>query len=172
MRILRTVAEMREPLARPQRIGLFPTMGALHDGHVALVRAARLACDHIVATIFVNPGQFNDPADLAAYPRQESRDTEILEPRASIRSSCHPSRRYIRRATPHRWLFKVLRSASKVGSGPATSTASPPSASSCSTSSARRGVLRAEGCAAGRGDSSDHSRSAARSRARRRAHRS
>lgn len=77
MRILRTVAEMREHLARPQRIGLVPTMGALHDGHVALFRAARVACDHVVATIFVNPGQFNDPADLAAYPRQESRDTEI-----------------------------------------------------------------------------------------------
>jgi pantoate--beta-alanine ligase len=52
-------------------------MGALHDGHVALFRAARRACDYVVATIFVNPGQFNDPADLAAYPRQETHDADI-----------------------------------------------------------------------------------------------
>ena len=69
MKTLRTVAEMRQHLA--------PTMGALHEGHVALFRAARAACGHAVATLFVNPGQFNDPADLAAYPRQEPRDVEI-----------------------------------------------------------------------------------------------
>ena len=52
-------------------------MGALHDGHVALFRAARQACGHVVATLFVNPGQFNDPADLAAYPRREAQDSAI-----------------------------------------------------------------------------------------------
>ena len=80
MKTLRTVAEVREHLALIRRdaiIGLAPTMGALHDGHVALFRAARAQCGHAVATIFVNPGQFNDPADLAAYPRQEPRDLEI-----------------------------------------------------------------------------------------------
>ena len=80
MKTLRTVAEVRRHLAPTRRdanIGLAPTMGALHDGHVALFRAARAACGHVVATIFVNPGQFNDPADLAAYPRQEPRDVEI-----------------------------------------------------------------------------------------------
>ncbi len=80
MKVFRTVADLREPLERVrnrQHIGLVPTMGALHDGHVALFRAARTACDHVVATIFVNPGQFNDPADLAAYPRDEMRDAEI-----------------------------------------------------------------------------------------------
>jgi pantoate--beta-alanine ligase len=80
MNVLRTIAQMRDELRRlrnHQRIGLVPTMGALHDGHVALFRAARRGCDHVVATIFVNPGQFNDPADLAAYPRQETRDQDI-----------------------------------------------------------------------------------------------
>jgi len=80
MKTLRTIAEIRGHLGalRPARtIGLVPTMGALHDGHVALLRVARRRCDHVVATIFVNPRQFNDPADLAAYPRQEARDLEI-----------------------------------------------------------------------------------------------
>ena len=80
MKTLRTVAEVRQhlaPIRRDAIVGLAPTMGALHDGHVALFRAARAQCDHAVATIFVNPGQFNDPADLAAYPRQELRDLEI-----------------------------------------------------------------------------------------------
>ena len=80
MKTLRTVAEARAHLApiRGQTVvGLAPTMGALHEGHVALFRAARRGCGHVVATIFVNPGQFNDPADLAAYPRQEAHDIEI-----------------------------------------------------------------------------------------------
>lgn len=80
MKTLRTIAEVRAHVAalrHSRTIGLVPTMGALHDGHVALFRAARRRCDHVVATIFVNPRQFNDPADLAAYPRQEARDLQI-----------------------------------------------------------------------------------------------
>ncbi len=78
MRTLRTIAEMRQHMrARRGSLGLVPTMGALHDGHVALFRTARRACTHVVASIFVNPGQFNDPADLVAYPRQEALDLEI-----------------------------------------------------------------------------------------------
>src|SRR4051812_34252213 len=80
MKVLRTVGEMRHhlaPVGGHGLVGLVPTMGALHDGHVALFRAARGACAHVVASVFVNPGQFNDPADLAAYPRQEPRDLEI-----------------------------------------------------------------------------------------------
>jgi pantoate--beta-alanine ligase len=80
MKTLRTVADVRAhtgALRHVRTVGLVPTMGALHEGHVALFRAARRRCDHVVATIFVNPGQFNDPADLAAYPRQEKRDLEI-----------------------------------------------------------------------------------------------
>lgn len=80
MNTRRTIAELRAHLAplRPlSSIGIVPTMGALHDGHVALFRAARRECGHVVATIFVNPRQFDDPRDLAAYPRQELRDLEI-----------------------------------------------------------------------------------------------
>jgi pantoate--beta-alanine ligase len=78
MNTIRTVADMRRHLARQRShsIGLVPTMGALHDGHAALFRTARRMAAHVVATIFVNPRQFNDPADLAAYPRQEPRDLE------------------------------------------------------------------------------------------------
>jgi pantoate--beta-alanine ligase len=54
-------------------------MGALHDGHVALFRAARRVCSPVVATVFVNPAQFNDPSDLAAYPRDEVRDSAIAQ---------------------------------------------------------------------------------------------
>lgn len=80
MKTLRTTAEVRAHLGAQRHartVGLVPTMGALHEGHVALFRAARRRCDHVVASIFVNPGQFNDAADLAAYPRNQRRDLEI-----------------------------------------------------------------------------------------------
>ena len=70
MIVVRTVAELRAALEAPRartRIGLVPTMGALHAGHVALCTAARAECGHVVMTVFVNPKQFNDPTDLAAY---------------------------------------------------------------------------------------------------------
>jgi len=81
MKLLRTVAELRAELdgsrlAR-RRIGLVPTMGALHEGHLSLIRRARAACDVVVVTLFVNPAQFDEPGDLEAYPRNERRDARL-----------------------------------------------------------------------------------------------
>lgn len=62
-----------------ETIGVVPTMGALHDGHLSLVEAAKAACDRVIVTIFVNPMQFNNPEDLANYPRTEHDDARKLE---------------------------------------------------------------------------------------------
>ncbi len=80
--ILRTVAEVRA-LARGwkqagESIGVVPTMGALHDGHLSLARRARAECDRVITTIFVNPKQFNNPEDLKKYPRSEAEDAALL----------------------------------------------------------------------------------------------
>ncbi len=80
MRTLRTVPELRTAMGAVRRqdphghIGLVPTMGALHAGHAELIRQARLQCEHVVVSLFVNPAQFDDPGDLAAYPRDEVHD--------------------------------------------------------------------------------------------------
>jgi pantoate--beta-alanine ligase len=78
LRILRSRAELREALAdAPRPIGLVPTMGWLHEGHRALIERARAENRTTVVSIFVNPRQFGDPADLEKYPRSEARDIEI-----------------------------------------------------------------------------------------------
>ena len=76
MRTCRTIAEVRAALEsrRGGQIGLVPTMGALHDGHSALLRAARDECDTVVMSLFVNPAQFEMSADLNGYPRDEAQD--------------------------------------------------------------------------------------------------
>jgi pantoate--beta-alanine ligase len=82
MRTVSTVAELRAELTparrRGETIGLVPTMGALHDGHLSLVRAARSQSDVVVVSLFVNPAQFNEAADLVAYPRDPAGDAELL----------------------------------------------------------------------------------------------
>jgi pantoate--beta-alanine ligase len=75
MKIVRRIDELR----LTGEIGLVPTMGALHDGHRSLFGAARAENDVVVASLFVNPAQFNEEADLAAYPRDEQRDAAIAE---------------------------------------------------------------------------------------------
>ena len=82
MRVCETVAEMRAECAAlrygGRRLGLVPTMGALHEGHLSLLRAARASCDVVAASIFVNPAQFGPQEDFAKYPRPFARDSELL----------------------------------------------------------------------------------------------
>ncbi len=75
MKIVRTIAQ----LETAPRTGLVPTMGALHDGHRALFRAAGRENEAVVMSLFVNPAQFDEQSDLEAYPRDEQRDLEIAE---------------------------------------------------------------------------------------------
>jgi pantoate--beta-alanine ligase len=82
LEIARTVADLRRDIAvwrkGDERVGLVPTMGALHQGHMALVAATRAGCDRVVASIFVNPKQFAPTEDLASYPRREAADLEMF----------------------------------------------------------------------------------------------
>jgi pantoate--beta-alanine ligase len=79
VRITRTVAETRAALQGAENVGLVPTMGAYHAGHLSLFRAAREECETVVASLFVNPAQFGDDGDLARYPRDEGNDAGLAE---------------------------------------------------------------------------------------------
>jgi len=81
--VIRSSAELREKVAGWKRsgmlVGVVPTMGALHDGHLSLVREARRQSDRVIVTIFVNPMQFNNADDLKKYPRDEGHDLALLD---------------------------------------------------------------------------------------------
>ena len=81
MNVVPTVAELRAALLERRRagqtIGLVPTMGAFHEGHLSQMRRARRDCDVVVVSLFVNPAQFNDPADLERYPSDHERDRAL-----------------------------------------------------------------------------------------------
>ena len=104
LQIVGRIADLRTALApwrkAGESIGLIPTMGALHEGHLALVHRAKAECRRAVATIFVNPTQFGPAEDLAAYPRDEAGDATAHACRECARA-CRALRTSVARVRMH-----------------------------------------------------------------------
>jgi pantoate--beta-alanine ligase len=128
--IIRTVADLRPIVggwrAAGERVGVVPTMGALHEGHLSLARRGKAECDRVITTIFVNPKQFNNPEDLKKYPRTEEADVALLHSVGVDVVFSPPLKRFIPTASsppsrsvacPNRW---------RVGCGRVISTGWPP----------------------------------------------
>src|SRR5205807_4638626 len=79
MKLVRAIGELRAALPSDGLVGLVPTMGAFHAGHVSLFRAARSECDFVIVSLLVNPAQFDAPHDLGRYPRDEERDARVAQ---------------------------------------------------------------------------------------------
>jgi len=99
MDIVRTVADLRTRVrawrGAGETVGLVPTMGGIHDGHLALVRAACDRLDHTVATLFVNPKQFGPGEDFGSYPRDEEGDSGRLEAEGVVSEANHVGKREV-----------------------------------------------------------------------------
>ena len=123
---VRSIAELREALEplRSGSIGLVPTMGAFHGGHLALFRAAREECDTVVVSLFVNPAQFDEGADLAAYPRDEERDTATAEQAGIDLLFARPPKKSTRPSSRRGSTSPSCRAGSRASTGRDTSAAS------------------------------------------------
>ena len=163
MQIVRTIAEVtRRPSNRDDRAvsGSCPTMGAFHAGHLSLFEAARRECDAVVVSLFVNPTQFGEQADLERYPRDEGHDAAIAE-RAGVDVLFAPAATEIyRRGIRHLGRGRIAQphARGRVSSRPFSRRRHDlPQAFSHRRPQSR--LFRAEGCPAGGGDPSSAARS-------------